>query len=242
VSGFSLGLVMRARGGDGAAFARARRAPRFVPATTAGDGAAESVLLTAIGADPPSVPEVAPASPPAPAASGDESPAAQRAARPAAVPVTTPAVSPGRELPAPLARRSGGRQERVAPPAPPRPASAQAAMQRAVARAAARPAAPAPAAAPPEPRQRSERTAAAPIRPTPRPPASLPATSAAAAPRVEVRIGRVEVAAPPPAAAPQPQTRNLRPPAAQRHAAPRPAGAAFGELAAARRHVDRIAR
>ncbi len=68
------------------------------------------------------------------------------------------------------------------------------------------------------------------VRPLPGPQGQAPA------PRIEVHVGRVEVRAPRPAARPQiraPRAAPPRPPAGQR---------GFGELAAARRHVDRIAR
>lgn len=68
------------------------------------------------------------------------------------------------------------------------------------------------------------------LRPAPAPGPATPTTP----PRIEVHIGRVEVRRP---ATPVPTGR------AERHAGPsRPAPRGFGELAAARRYVDRLAR
>jgi hypothetical protein len=232
VSRYTHALAARARGG--ALVVRAWRTPRFVPATGTEPSrpelpvdAASPALAAAEPADRREAAVVAERAPAferaiTAAAAGDHrrGPSLHRAARP----------DTGDRVPAP----------RVAVPESVRtkaPAVEDHAAPRLAAPATVHAQAPVPAAV------RDATAPAAPVRTAPRLPAPLPATgaAAAAAPRIEVHIGRVEVSAPRPAAAPPPI---MRPPAAQRQhgGAPPPAGSGFGELAAARRHVDRIAR
>jgi hypothetical protein len=236
VSGFARRLATRARGADGAA-ARLRLAPRLVPATAAGreersDGVPPAALGGGVGE---SIGRQASRRSGAPPARGDAA-APARPARPAAAPqapasvrAVRPAAGRKHSEKAPGGARVGAREPVAAAPA-----------RRAV-RAKAEPAAVhhdlRASAGTPTP-------TAAVVRAAPRTPAPRPATAPASAPPIEVRIGRVEVGVPA-AASPSvtPRRTAQRPPARRPHSATasRPSPS-FGELAAARRHVDRIAR
>ncbi len=226
MSGFARGLAARARGGEVVAALRARRAPRFVPATGAVVGLARDGGLPTAAADGAvSDPPTAQTARRAPAAATLDARAATTRDAPHA-PAAVPAPS--------------GARTREALPALPAPTPARA---------------PAPAVAPAAPQttpamrgdpaggaaRRPPATAVPTLRSSRRPLAALPATATTPPPRIEVQIGRVEVIAPRPAAAPA--TRTLRAPAAQRRHPPASpaAGSGFTDLAVARRHLDRIA-
>jgi hypothetical protein len=257
LSGFASRLAARARGD--AAVARPRRAPHYMPETRAGaTRPGNGMPIAAVGTGTPVIPPSATAPAAVTGSSGPE-PVERRDARATVEPpVTAPASAGG--IPAfprdplaglernrprdldPGAPGSGGRREPVPVPerrtgAPARPEAAERAAAVVV-----RASVPAPAQTTPQAPERAPAPAAGAVRLVPRPARALPATAAAGAPRIEVRIGRVEVSAPPPATAPpRPSPRHVRAPAQQRPA-PRTAEPAFGELAAARRHVDRMAR
>jgi hypothetical protein len=260
VNGFARGLAARARGGPDGAGLRARRAPRSLPATGAAPAREAAVEVPtareerrARADDVRAAPVAAPA--PSPAGSGQgRAPYGQQRLREAgprerdaaAAPPSTPA--PARAAaPVDAKRAASATAAGAAAPAASVPPAATVARAEMVVRADAI-AAPEPAATRTAPRPAATPPAASPVslRTAARPVTTLPATSAAApeAPRIEVHIGRVEVSEPRRTPAPRPPQPPRRAPSAQgRHgAAAQPAGSAFAELAAVRRHVDRLAR
>jgi hypothetical protein len=258
MSGFARGLAARARSDRGAVVPHARREPRFVPGTGAcGEDApggrglrgaiAGAAAELARAADAPASRGAGAAAlrddrhAPSPAPHRvdvrDREPEAAGAPAAPAPPAPVPAAEERRRRPSPRHARMPESRSAAPPPAVPGDVrDAAAALVAPASRETAPP--PAPVRAP----VRATAARATPVRTAPRLPAALPATggATAAGPRIEVHVGRVEVSAPPPA--PTRPARAVRAPQRQHGAAAPPAGSAFGELAAARRHVDRIAR
>lgn len=241
MTGYLLSLAARGRG-VGEAAPLVRPAPRLIPRVGQAPEEEPPVVLAADPREPDGNPPDTPVTQSLPAPQVLVAAIAPAdAPRPQAQP---PAVSPRPRQPVPPAatRRDSpadaGPRPGPAPPAPPAPRATPAPAPPVRARAVAPPAARGPSdAASTRPRRTA---AAAPARvvaravSSPRPP--TPSSAPTATEQIEVRIGRVEVRAPqsaPPAATPP-----MRPGAPRTPPSPR----GFGELAATRRHLDRIAR
>lgn len=254
MTGYLARLATRGRGSEEAG-PRPRRAPRLVPAVgrdavgrdelsaSAGAASAEADDLTPTHAAPsvtvaPAAATLAPSTAEAPGGRMDPRSgwrdAPQPIANPASAVESAPHTTPPRADPAEAARGAVP----ASTPRPPAPAGAALQTRE-------RPSEHRPVDPPVRPAAHTSstvgRVAHATPAAAPRPrfaPRVLPASprpAAAPAPRIEVRIGRVEVRAPRPEPPPVPRTVRATAP-------PQTAPRGFGELAAMRRHLDRIVR